>query len=235
MKNLNSIFIIPARKGSKGIPNKNVKHLSGKPLIQYSIEFAKKIKKLKDIICITTNDQRVKKIVKNIDEIEIIDRPNNLSHDSTSMEDVIYHVIKFYGNKNIVFNSVVLLQPTSPIRKISDFTKIKKRFNSNLDMVVSVKKARENPYYLLYEENEKGYLEKSKSLRVIRRQDAPLVYCLNGSFFMINTASLKNKSINDFSKIVKVEMPFERSIDLDDKVDWSFLNFLILNKKLLPS
>ena len=172
-------------------------------------------------------------MIKNDDEIEIINRPNNLAFDSTSMQDVIDHVIKFYGDRNVFFNSIVLLQPTSPIRKISDFKKIKKEFNTKVDMVVSVKKAKENPYYLLYEENDKGFLEKSKPLTVSRRQDAPVVYCLNGSFFMINIASLKNKLIDNFSKIVKVEMPSERSIDLDDKVDWDFLNFLILNKKLL--
>tara|TARA_B100000989_G_scaffold297915_1_gene285226 strand:- start:303 stop:1007 length:705 start_codon:yes stop_codon:yes gene_type:complete len=234
VKNLNSIFIIPARKGSKGIPNKNIKKLFGTPLIKYTTDFAKKIKTSNDIICITTNDQRVKNIIKNDNEIEIINRPNNISLDSTSMQDVIDHVIEFYDYKNISFNSIVLLQPSSPIRKISDFKKIKKEFNINVDMVVSVKKAKENPYYLLYEENNKGFLEKSKPLKVTRRQDAPEVYCLNGSFFMINNISLKNKLINDFSKIIKVEMPFERSIDLDDKLDWDFLNFLILNKNLLP-
>ena len=233
MRNLNSIFIIPARKGSKGIPNKNIKKLLGKPLLNYTTEYAKKIKTSNDIICVTTNDQRVKNIIKKDDEIEIINRPNNLAFDSTSMQDVIDHVIRFYSDKNIFFDSVVLLQPTSPIRKISDFKKIKKEFNLKIDMVVSVKKAKENPYYLLYEENHKGFLEKSKSLKVKRRQDAPLVYSLNGSFFMINTNSLKNKLIEDFSKIVKVEMPFERSIDLDDELDWDYLNFLILNKNLI--
>ena len=66
------------------------------------------------------------------------------------------------------------------------------------------------------------------------RQEAPSVYCLNGSFFMINVNSLKNQSINNFSKIVKVEMPTERSIDIDDKSDWDYLKFLVeKNKDLL--
>ena len=234
MKNLNSIFIIPARKGSKGLPNKNIKNLFGKPLISYSIDYAKKIKKLNDIICISTNDNRIKKIFKSNSEIEIINRPDNLALDSTPMESVINHAIEFYGKKNMFFDSVVLLQPTSPIRKISDFLNIKKKYNSSVDMVVSVKKSKENPYYLLYEENKKGYIEKSKSSKVNRRQEAPSVYCLNGSFFMINVNSLKNQSINNFSKIVKVEMPLERSIDIDDKLDWNYLKFLVeKNKDLL--
>ena len=80
------------------------------------------------------------------------------------MESVINHTIDCYSKKNMFFDYVVLLQPTSPIRKISDFLNIKKKYNSSVDMVVCVKKSIENPYYLLYEENNKGYLEKSKSL-----------------------------------------------------------------------
>ncbi len=233
MKQLNSIFIIPARKGSKGLLNKNVKNLFNKPLISYSIEFALKIKNNNDLICVTTNDKLVEKIANNYNDIIIIRRPTAYSSDNSSMEIVINHALKFFKTKNILFKSIVLLQPTSPIRKIQDFKNIKKMFRNNIDMVVSVRKARENPYYLLFEENRFGYLEKSKKTSINRRQDAPLVYCLNGSFFMINTKSLEKKAIENFSKVVKVEMPFERSIDIDDELDWEYLKFLITKKNLL--
>ena len=100
-------------------------------------------------------------------------------------------------------------------------------------MVVSVKKANENPYYSLFEENKDGYLVKSKPSKITRRQDAPNVYCLNGSFFMININSLKKKSISNFSKILKVEMPVERSVDIDTKNDLDYLNYLIDTNKII--
>tara|TARA_Y100001960_G_scaffold109400_1_gene117311 strand:- start:611 stop:1315 length:705 start_codon:yes stop_codon:yes gene_type:complete len=233
VKQLNSIFIIPARKGSKGLLNKNVKNLFNKPLISYSIEYALKIKSKNDLICVTTNDKVVEKIANNYKDIIVIKRPDSFASDNSTMEIVINHALKFFKTKNLLFKSIVLLQPTSPIRKIQDFKNVKKMFRKDIDMVVSVRKGRENPYYLLFEENNFGYLEKSKKISINRRQDAPLVYCLNGSFFMINTKSLEKKSIENFSKIVKVEMPFERSVDIDDELDWDYLNFLIVKKNLL--
>lgn len=233
MKNLNSIIIIPARKGSKGLPNKNIKQLNGKPLISYSIEYAQKIKKSSDIICVSSDDERVEKIVKKYPMVEFLIRPKILAKDNTSMESVLKHLIYKYEEENLFFDSIILLQPTSPIRKIIDFKLISKKFNNKVDMVVSVKKANENPYYSLFEENKDGYLFKSKSSKITRRQDAPDVYCLNGSFFMINVNSLKKESIFNFSKILKVEMPIERSIDIDTKYDLDYLNFLIDNKKIL--
>jgi len=229
---LNSIIIIPARKGSKGLPNKNITQLNGKPLISYSIEYAQKIKKSNDIICVSSDDERVEKIVKKYPMVEFLIRPKILAKDNTSMESVLKHLIDKYEKENLFFDSIVLLQPTSPIRKIKDFKLISKKFNNKVDMVVSVKKANENPYYSLFEENKDGYLFKSKSSKITRRQDAPDVYCLNGSFFMINVNSLKKESIFNFSKILKVEMPIERSIDIDTKYDLDYLNFLIDNKKI---
>ncbi len=232
MKKLNSIFIIPARKGSKGMPNKNVRSLFGRPLISYSIEYAISVSTPKDIICVTSDDERIEKITNKYNQVQFIKRPKVLAKDKSSMESVINHVVKLYEKNRISFESIVLLQPTSPIRKASDFSKIKKKFKNTVDMVVSVKKAKENPYYLLYEEDKNGYLYKSKVSKTIRRQDAPIVYCLNGSFFMIRTNSLKKKSILDFSKILKVEMPPERSIDIDNESDWNYLSFLINSKKI---
>lgn len=229
---MNSIIIIPARKGSKGLPNKNITQLNGKPLISYSIEYAQKIKKSNDIICVSSDDERVEKIVKKYPMVEFLIRPKILAKDNTSMESVLKHLIDKYEKENLFFDSIVLLQPTSPIRKIKDFKLISKKFNNKVDMVVSVKKANENPYYSLFEENKDGYLFKSKSSKITRRQDAPDVYCLNGSFFMINVSSLKKESIFNFSKILKVEMPIERSIDIDTKYDLDYLNFLIDNKKI---
>ncbi len=230
---MNSIIIIPARRGSKGLPNKNITQLNGKPLVSYSIEYAQKIKKSNDIICVSSDDERVEEIVKEYPMAEFLTRPTRLARDNTSMESVLKHLIDQYEKENLFFDSIVLLQPTSPIRKINDFKLISKKFNNKVDMVVSVKKANENPYYSLFEENKDGYLVKSKPSKITRRQDAPNVYCLNGSFFMININSLKKKSISNFSKILKVEMPVERSVDIDTKNDLDYLNYLIDTNKII--
>jgi len=230
VQNLNYLFIIPARKGSKGLPEKNIKPLKGLPLVCYTFNYVQKILKAEDEVCVSSDDEKVIELAKPYG-FKIIKRPSNLSQDNSSMDEVINHVLEDYCSLNIHFKAVVILQPTSPIRNIIDFLNLNKLYKSNIDMVVSVCEARENPYYLLYEENDEGYIYKSKDLQIYRRQDSPKVYCLNGSFFMINPASIKNSKIKELKKIYKYEMPYERSIDIDDHYDWDLAEFF-LEKKL---
>lgn len=226
----NYLFIIPARKGSKGIPNKNTKLLNGKPLINYTLDYASKVSTGLDKVCITTDDNKVKELAKKYD-FDILKRPSKLATDSSSMNDVVKHVIEKYNRQGIFFKAFIILQPTSPIRHINDFNKIELLYTPEIDMVVSVRKARENPYYLLYEENSSGFIAKSKELIITRRQDAPEVYCLNGSIFMINPKSLDKSDISNFKKLVKFEMPHERSTDIDDSTDWLLTEIFLKNEK----
>mgnify|MGYP006112158355 CR=1 FL=1 len=227
----NYLFIIPARKGSKGIPNKNTKLLNGKPLINYTLDYASKVSTGLDKVCITTDDNKVKELAKKYD-FDILKRPSKLATDSSSMNDVVKHVIEKYNRQGIFFKAFIILQPTSPIRHINDFNKIELLYTPEIDMVVSVRKARENPYYLLYEENSSGFIAKSKELIITRRQDAPEVYCLNGSIFMINPKSLDKSDISNFKKLVKFEMPYERSTDIDDSTDWLLTEIFLKNKNM---
>jgi N-acylneuraminate cytidylyltransferase len=87
-------------------------------------------------------------------------------------------------------------------------------------MVVSVKKTSSNPYYVLFEENETGYLEKSKKGNFNRRQDCPEVWEFNGAIYVINNNALMLKSISNFTKINKYVMNSYESIDIDEPLDW---------------
>ena len=225
----NNLFLIPARKGSKGIPKKNTKLLKGTPLISYTFEYVSKVLTAEDKVCVSTDDEEVIKLAESYN-FKIIKRPTELAGDNSSMDEVIKHVLENYKSLNISFNAIVILQPTSPNRILDDFFNIKKLFNPTIDMVVSVCKARENPYYLLYEENDNGFIFKSKNLAISRRQDSPKVYRLNGSFFIINPNSINNKKIIELDKILKHEMPYERSIDIDDQFDWDLAEFFIEKK-----
>lgn len=94
-------------------------------------------------------------------------------------------------------------------------------------MVVSVKETDVNPYFVLYEENDEGYLEKSKKGNYTRKQDAPKVWELNGAIYIMNVESLKKSQPNDFKKVVRYEMRPEYSIDVDTEFDWEILEILI--------
>jgi CMP-N,N'-diacetyllegionaminic acid synthase len=224
------LFLIPARKGSKGLPGKNTKILGDKPLIEYSIDFALSNMNQGDELCISTNDLDVAVIAKSKAINIPFVRPEELSNDNASSYDVIIHAIKYYETINKRFDTVLLLQPTSPFRKNDDFEKIKSKFDKETDMVVSVKLAKENPYFSLYEESSDGLLTKSKIGEYDRRQDCPNVYSFNGSMYLINIESLKRTKIANFKRIKKVVMSDENSIDIDTLADWILAEFYLSNE-----
>lgn len=225
------LYVIPARAGSKGLPEKNIKILGKKPLIEYSIDFALANMLDNDELCISTNDSKVIEIVKAKGISVPFIRPDSLASDDSSTQDVLIHALNYYESIDKKFDVILLLQPTSPFRNQEDFTRLLSEFSSEIDMVVSVKIAKENPYFSLFEEKSGGYLKKSKKGVFTRRQDCPLVYAFNGSMYLINIEALRNNKIGDFKKIKKIVMPEERSIDIDTFADWVLAEYYL--KKII--
>jgi N-acylneuraminate cytidylyltransferase len=227
---VDTLFLIPARAGSKGLPNKNKKLLNGKPLICYTIEFALLNAKSNDVICITTDDAEIIEIVKTKYNLEVpFVRPSKLSDDKANTFDVIIHALDFYENNNISFNKILLLQPTSPLRIQKDFEIINQIYGeTQADMVVTVKKSKENPYFTLFEENNEGNLIKIKSnSEYTNRQDCPSVYVYNGSMYLVNTKIFLQLLNFNFVNIKKYEMPDSRSIDIDTQADWILAEYYL--------
>ncbi|HRS53439.1 MAG TPA: acylneuraminate cytidylyltransferase family protein [Bacteroidales bacterium] len=223
---MKSLFVIPARSGSKNIPDKNIKLLAGKPLIYYSITLARKFSE-DDDICLSTDSPKYIEIANQYKLNVPFIRPSYLASDTTTSTEVLIHAINFYKNKGKNYDNIILLQPTSPFRKEQHIAEAIKLYDNSIDMVVSVKKADANPYYSLYEENNYGYLEKSKPSRITRRQDCPDVWQYNGAIYIINIQSILNKPIENFSKIRKYVMDDISSLDLDNPLDWEFAEFLL--------
>jgi len=224
------LYLIPARKGSKGLPGKNTKLLGDKPLIEYSIEFALNNIKNDDALCISTNDEAVIAIAESKGITIPFIRPEELANDNASSYDVIIHAINQYEKFNEAFDAVLLLQPTSPFRIQDDFTRLIKEYSFNTDMVVSVQLAKENPYFTLFEQNSEGFLIKSKVGNFERRQDCPEVYAFNGSMYLINIESIKKSRIAELKNIKKILMPEERSVDIDTLGDWNLAEFYLKNE-----
>jgi len=223
------LYLIPARAGSKGLPGKNIKLLGGKPLIVHTIDFVLQNIKPEDELCISTNDDNVLTIVSNLGIHVPFKRPEELSSDTANSYEVIIHALKHYESNNRFFDFVMLLQPTSPFRIQQDFDNVIQSYTDDIEMVVTVKKAKENPYFNLFEENESGFLDKSKKGNFQRRQDCPDVFAFNGSMYLMKISALKENQFIEFKKIKKVIMPEERSIDIDTMADWVLAEFY-LNK-----
>ncbi len=221
---MKSLIIIPARGGSKGLPGKNIKKLAGKPLILYSIDAARQIADDSDI-CVSTDSKEIIDIVESYGLKTAFVRPESLSTDDATTNDVLRHAFQFYKDLGKTYDNIILLQPTSPFRKKEDLLNAIKLYSNDIDAVVSVKKTGSNPYYVLFEEDGDGFLQKSKQHNYSRRQDCPVVWELNGSIYIINPISLNTK--NSYSKMVKYEMDELYSIDIDTEVDFLWAEFLI--------
>ncbi len=224
---MKTLAIIPARGGSKGLPGKNIKKLGDKPLIGWSIESAKK-SSLIDKTIVSSDDKEIINIAKQFGANVPFVRPAELASDTASTKDVLIHALKYLAEQDENFDYLVLLQPTTPFRKNGDINKmITQAIKTNADMVVSVKETSSNPYYVLFEENQLGYLQKSKPSNFTRRQDCPTVYEYNGSVYVIKVSSLLENDSLSFNKTIKFEMDDFHSVDIDNQFDFNFASFLL--------
>ena len=230
--NMKYLFVIPARGGSKGIPGKNIKLLGNKPLIHYSIEYARLFADDQDI-CVTTDSDEIATCALEIGYKCSFLRPNHLATDKAGSYEVVQHALSLFDNLGKPYDAVVLLQPTSPFREKQHLKEMLSLLSPKNDMIVSVCEAKGNPYYNLFEENTEGYLKVSKGEGCFtRRQDVPPVYEYNGSIYVVSAESLRTKSaFRDFKAIKKYEMSEAYSIDLDTPTDWQRAEFFLKTKK----
>ena len=220
------LALIPARGGSKRIPDKNIKALCGKPLISYSIISAKKSKNI-DKVIVSTDDENIADISREF-TAEVIKRPKELAKDNTPTIEVVYHALDSLKKENYDPSIIVLLQPTSPLRNTEDIDNAIDLFlNSNCESVVSVCEIKHIPYWSL--NINKGYLKPlfGKKYLKIKSQDFKKAYRPNGVLYISTPRSI-HKYRSFFCKYtIPYVMPIERSIDIDDEFDFLLAEFFM--------
>ncbi|MBS3121391.1 N-acetylneuraminate synthase [Candidatus Woesearchaeota archaeon] len=213
---MNIIAIIPARGGSKGIPKKNIALLAGKPLIAYTIEEAKKSKYINRII-VSTDSEEIANVSREYGA-EVIIRPKELAQDTTPTLPVLKHVLENV-EKEYCVNLIVVLQPTSPLRKVEYIDlAIKKLMDENCDSVVSVCKFDHSPAAIVSVEDDKLQMTSTNSNK-FRRQDSNL-YLINGAVYVVKRdimMKLDNYIVGGDIRIIV--MPKEASVDIDEPID----------------
>ena len=224
------LIVIPARGGSKGVPRKNIKVLGDKPLIQYTIDAAKGVFD-DEFICVSTDDFEIKSVVEQLGLKVPFLRPNELASDTAGTYEVLLHAISYYESKGYFPDTLILLQPTSPFRTSAHIKEALNLYHESIDMVVSVKETKANPYYILFEEDRNGYLKKTKEANFTRRQDCPKVWEYNGAIYIINVKALKEKTISQFTKVCKFEMDETSSHDIDTLLDWKIAEIILQDFK----
>lgn len=227
------LAIIPARGGSKGIPGKNIKLLSGRPLLSYTAEVALKSKYLTEVV-VSTDDIQIAELAKKMDLKVPFIRPSELAQDNTPTIDVIIHALQWYKNQNSFFNAVCILQVTSPFRTVDFLDKAIKEFREkDTDSLVSVQRVPHayNPHWT-FEVNSNGILKIATGETEIipRRQELPTAYHRDGSIYITKTEILLNEHSIYGKSTAFIESNPEFYVNIDTMQDWEKAEEMIQNK-----
>lgn len=228
----NILVVIAARGGSKGIGNKNIKRLMGRPLIAYTIQQSIKWGRANNVVC-STDSRKIAEIAKRYGaEVPFI-RPKYLAGDKVAKMKAIRHaVIKCENIYKKKYDIIVDLDVTAPIRRISDLDNCLKIFvRRRPKTLFSVVKSRKNPYFNMVEEKEGGRVILCKAIEktVFARQEVPIVYDMNASIYFYRRDYLMDERnltpISDNSLVYIMDEI--ASIDIDSKIDFKFAEFLL--------
>jgi len=221
---------ICARGGSKGVKNKNIKKINGKPLIAYTIEQAK-ASNLFEHIVISTDSDLIADIAKEYGAEVFFKRSAEMASDTAGKLDVIRDAfVRSEEHYNTEFDFLIDLDATAPLRDVADIIDSFKQFKENTnDNLITAMPSRRSPYFNLVEVNKNGdvYLSKELDNAIVRRQDAPKSYDMNASIYIWKRDIILKETTLFLEKTGLYVMPEERSIDIDTELDYKFVEFLM--------
>lgn len=224
------VAIIPARAGSKGIPNKNMARLASKPLIQYTIEAALQAPSVTRIL-VTSDSQEILRLAEDLG-VESIQRPTALAQDSTPTQPVIVHCLQSTGISESS-HQVALLQPTSPLRTAIHIEQAVEHLQAqNANLVVSVTSSAYHPMKA-YKLNAHGFLEGAfgADYPYRPRQSLPDCYFANGAIYLFLAGDFLRTGDFPRSRIVPYVMSERYSLDIDSKEDLLFAEKLLTGER----
>ena len=231
---MKTICFIGARGGSKGVPRKNIRMLGDKPLIAHTIQSALNAGIFAHVV-VSTEDSEIASIAKKYGaEIPFI-RPKQLATDTAGFADVMVHGITELHKLGYKFNTFVNRDCTAPFVRISDMkNSLRLLKNKKCDAVYGVYRQHFNPYFNMMEKKSNGFLDLCKKLkeRPKSRQEAPVVYQLNGLFVYDVKKFLKYKT-SILPKSLPYEIPLECGLMIDTELEFQIAE-MMLKKKLVP-
>ena len=222
ISNKKVLCIIPARKGSKGLKNKNIKIFNKKPLIYWTIKEAIKSKYI-DRFIVSTDCINIKKIAINCGAEVPFLRPKRLSGDKSDIYSAIFFTLKKIKEK---FDIIILLQPTSPLRTAKDINKsFEMMVKHNASSIVSITKL-PYPYEWILKKDKNKKIKLTSKKYISLRQKTTTSYKSNGAIF-ISTIEKFNVNKKFYTNATYgYEMPIERSVDIDSLLDFKIAEFL---------
>lgn len=230
---MSRICTICARGGSKGVKNKNIRELAGKPLIALSLGQARS-SGLFDLIAVSSDSAEILDAARSHGADLLVVRPPELASDTAAKLPAIRHCVgeaeQFFGKW---FDVIVDLDATSPLRLIEDIRGAVDLLESNnVSNVITAAPARRSPYFNLVELAEDGVVRLSKPLQkpIVRRQDSPQCFDMNASIYV-----WKRSALFDYPTVFNADtrlfvMPEGRSIDVDTELDFEIVELMMRNR-----
>jgi N-acylneuraminate cytidylyltransferase len=234
MKDMKVLGIIPARGGSKGIPGKNIRPLGGKPLLAWTAEAARRSTLLTRLI-LSSDSEEIIDVAKGCGvEVPFV-RPESLARDDTPALPVVQHAVRHMSEQeDFVPDIIVLLQPTSPLRRTIHIDEsLQRLMSSDADSIVSVVKAHHNytpdSEMILRDGCLKAYASWEEKNNI--RQLKPAYYARNCAIYAFTHGCLVGKNSIYGEKILPYEMAREESVDVDDLFDLELCEFLLARRR----
>ena len=230
---MSTVACIFARAGSKGIPNKNIQQFSGKPLISWTIELALNVTQINEVF-VSTDSEEIAEIARMAGATIPFIRPSELATDTSPEWHSWQHFIKFLADKDGRLPEVFLSLPaTSPLRSTIDIENCLNEFKKGkADFVVGITPSERNPYFNMVKKVEDNQVDLiiHQGNKYSRRQDTPEVFDLTTVCYVGKPSTILTKNSIFEGKVVGVEIPRERAIDIDTELDFQIAEFLFKSK-----
>ena len=223
---MRNIAIIPARSGSKGLKDKNIRNLCGKPLIAYTIESALKSGEFEEVM-VSTDSEKYAEIAKQYGASVPFLRSAETASDTASSWEMVEEVLKGYRELGQEFNTFCLLQPTSPLRSADDIRRAYQLYKEKASFaVISVCEAEHSPLWCGHLPDSREFIDFISLDAQKRRQDAGKYYRLNGAIYIVNIKRFKEeKNLYQKGSFAYI-MSQERSVDIDTEIDFKLASVI---------
>lgn len=230
---MSTVACIFVRAGSKGIPNKNIKTFSGKPLISWAVELALQVRQINEVF-ISTDSEEIAEIAKMAGATVPFIRPSELATDTSPEWHSWQHFIKYLTDKGGRLPEVFLSLPaTSPLRSINDVENCLNEFKKGrADFVVGITPSQRNPFFNMVKKGEDNQVNLviQQVEKYSRRQDTPEIFDLTTVCYVGKPSTILTKNSIFEGKVAGVVIPRERAIDIDTELDFQIAEFLFKSK-----
>ena len=227
---MNVVAFIFARGGSKGLPGKNIRNLAGRPLIAWSIEHARAVKRIERII-VSTDSEEIASVARNFGAEVPFLRPQELARDDAPEWLAWQHALSFLQEtEGSLPNAMISIPPTAPLRLPDDLENCLNEFEKGeVDVVITVSDAHRSPWFNMVKRNQDGSvgLVMEAPISITRRQDAPEVFDMATVAYVARPGFVLEQTSIFSGKVGTVKVPVERAIDIDTIFDFELAEFLV--------